>query len=266
MGSYICQCCVLPAAHETSGPVGSTRAIESCQRHARRRERPAAEEPPSPASGTRAFESRQWHPSSPASGRRDIKSHQQLTGHQVPAAALEASRHEPAAPGAARTCRRGDTCPICLGPLESSAGVDPCWHAFCHACIQRWAATAAAATCPLCRGPIMAIRRLQVEDDHAGVARRRRGRFHPYAGPSRQERQQGPGGPRRRRSSAEHGERSPPVPRQHVRSRSWQQDGDGGSRLRYPPETREDPSWLRRVQEEEPGSGDHARRLPWLRF
>ena len=62
------------------------------------------------------------------------------------------------------------------------------------------------------------------------------------------------------------GSAAPPMPRQRVRSPSWQWDSDGRSRLRYPPEATEDPSWLRRVREEEPGSGDHANRLPWLRF
>ncbi|GAB0207418.1 E3 ubiquitin-protein ligase Topors-like [Grus japonensis] len=269
VGTHTRQRGVLPVAHETLSPVGSTRAIESCQRHPRRRDLPAAEEPPRPASGTRAFESHLRHPSSPASSRGDIKSRQQLTGHRVPAAALEASRHEPAVPGAARSSRREDTCPICLGPLEDPAGVDPCRHAFCHACIQRWAATALAATCPLCRQPIAAIRRLRLDDDRGRVARSPHGRFHPYAGPwrwgwQRQQRQRHPGGPRRRSLSAERGERSPPVPRQRVRSLSWQWDSDGRSRLRSPPETREDPSWLRRVREEEPGAGDHAHHLPWL--
>ena len=101
------------------------------------------------------------------------------------------------------------------------------------------------------------------------MARRRQGRFHPYAGPGwqgRQQQQRGPAGPWHRRFSGELGERSPPVPRQRVRSLSGQWALNGRSRLRYPPVTREDPSWLRRVREEEPGSGDHARRLPWLRF
>lgn len=107
------------------------------------------------------------------------------------------------------------------------------------------------------------------------MARRHQGRFHPYAGPGpglglgrqgRRQQQRGPAGPRRRRFSAELGERSPPVPRQRVRSLSGQWDSDRRGRLHYPPETSEDPSWLRRVREEEPGSGDHARRLPRLRF
>lgn len=160
---------------------------------------------------------------------------------------------------------------MCQGPLAAPAGVAPCWHAFCRACIQRWAASAAAATCPLCRGPIMAIRLLQLEDDGDGVAARRHGRFHPYAGqgPWRQRRQQqqqrGPGGPQRRTLSAGSGERSRPGPRQRVQSPSGQRDRDGHSRLLHLPEPGEDPSWLRRLQEEEPGSGDHAQRFPWLR-
>uniref|UniRef100_A0A663ETM4 RING-type domain-containing protein n=1 Tax=Aquila chrysaetos chrysaetos TaxID=223781 RepID=A0A663ETM4_AQUCH len=38
--------------------------------------------------------------------------------------------------GPAMRSRQEDTCPICLGPLEDPAGMDLCWHAFCHACIQ----------------------------------------------------------------------------------------------------------------------------------
>ena len=105
------------------------------------------------------------------------------------------------------------------------------------------------------------------------MARHRQGHFHPYAGPGlgpgrqgRRQQQRGPAGPRRRRFSGELGERSPPVPHQRVRSLSGQWDLDGRSRLRYQPETSQDTSWLQRVREEEPGSGDHARRLPWLRF
>lgn len=52
VGTHTRQRGVLPAAHETLSPVGSTRAVESCQQHTSHRDLPAAEEPPRPTSGT----------------------------------------------------------------------------------------------------------------------------------------------------------------------------------------------------------------------
>ena len=156
-------------------------------------------------------------------------------------------------------------------PLRGSAAVDPCWHAFCHACIQHWAATTVAATCPICRGRIVAIRRLQGQVDHNGAARHHHGRLHPqvelwwWQGRWQRRQQRGPGGPRRRRLSDDRGECRPPVPCQRVRSMSSPQDRDR-SPLRRLPDISEDLQWLRRLLEDEPGSGDHARRLPLPRY
>ncbi|KAM9613840.1 uncharacterized protein ACIBXB_021251 [Morphnus guianensis] len=106
----------------------------------------------------------------------------------------------------------------------------------------------------------MAIHHLLVEDGHGGVGLRPHGRFHPYVGPwqgrqGRWQQQRGPGGPWCQRLSAEHGERSPPMPHQCLQSLSGQWDSDRRSRPYYPPENIQDLSWLRRVREEELGSG-----------
>ena len=130
-----------------------------------------------------------------------------------------------------------------------------------------WADTTVAATCPICRGRIVAIHRLQGQVDHNGAARHHHGRLHPqvelwrWQGRWQRRQQRGPGGPRRRRLSDDRGERRPPVPRQRVRSMSSPQDRDR-SPLHRLPDISEDLQWLRRSLEDEPGSGDHVRRLP----